>query len=283
MIRNHLYSFFGEDDGPRRETVHTNLETLRIQLREDRRQSNALDYMRCYLQCRFGFLPRDRLYREMKAKIATDSCTLPPSPPADYVFGLVEDLSRREQIEIFHTISTPSEKDFLIEQFLKDTRGNPRRNLFVLLTELKTYKITQPIVLALLNRYVKEASGSERKRVANFVHRRLTLLTSFVMRTAFVAPKFESSHFESAFSNLAEEIMSADDIESIRFQTVLQDVDEYRIFDNAAFVASTTQINIRDNAKAKRFLMGLAYNEQSDLSILNDRKYTIEHILSEIR
>lgn len=281
LIRNYFYSFFSRrQEEPRRNTVHSNLESVRTKLREERNKTKALEYMRCYLQCKYGFLPKDRLYRETKSKIKINCGNLQSSTPSDYVFDLVEDISCNDKIEIFHAISSPSENDNLITYFLRDaTKGNSSsRNIFVFLSELKNYKVTQPLVFALLNYYVQETDGRKKKKIANFVHTRLKLLTSFVMRTAFVAPKFEPSHFESAFSNLAQKIMFTD-LDAIPFADVLHENDEYNVFDDSSFIEQMKQTTVRDKTKAKRFFLGLTYYQQPSDIIINERKYTVEHIL----
>ena len=284
LIRNYFYSFFsGAEEESRRDTVHENLERVRTQLREERSQTKALEYMRCYLQCKYGFLPKDRLYREMKGKIKVDCNQFSPSSSVDCVFNLVEDISRKDRVEVFHAISSPSENGSLIEHFLRDSRqSSSLRNLFIFLCELKTYTVTQPIVFALLNRYVQENNIRQKKGMARFVHNRLKLLTSFVMRTTLVATKFEPSRFESAFSALAQKIMSTASLDSISFAGVLRDVDDYGVFDNSNFIEKMEQTTIRHQTKAKRFLLGLAYHQQpDDIAIINERRYTVEHILPE--
>ena len=84
-----------------------------------------------------------------------------------------------------------------------------RRNLAVFLWELRGYTVTQPLVFALLTTYLRETDGWRKKRIAETVHKNLSRLTAFVLRTAFVAPKFEPSHFEAKFSNFAKEIMQS--------------------------------------------------------------------------
>lgn len=287
LIRNYFYSFFSEkSEEPRRNTVHDSLERVRTQLREETNRTKALEYMRCYLQCKYGFLPKDRLYREMKSKIKDNCGNSSSQTPSDYIFDLVEDISRNDKVEIFHAISSPpvnhpiSSDDSLIRYFLRDSRQmTSRRNLFVFLRELKAYKVTQPIVFALLNRYVLEMDGRKKKGVARFVHNRLKLLTSFVMRTAFVAPKFEPSHFEREFSDLAQKIAFANSLDSIPFHRILRDVDEYSVFNNSGFIEKMEQTTIRETGKAKRFFLGLAYHEQPDSIVINERRYTVEHIL----
>ncbi|MYD60705.1 MAG: DUF262 domain-containing protein [Gemmatimonadetes bacterium] len=284
LIRNYFYSFFsGAEEESRRDTVHDSLERVRAQLREERSQTKALEYMRCYLQCKYGFLPKDRLYREMKGKIKVDCNQFSPSNSADYVFNLVEDISSKDRVEVFHAISSPSENGSLIEHFLRDSsQSGSLQNLFIFLCELKTYTVTQPIVFAFLNRYVQENNIRKKKGMARFVHNRLKLLTSFVMRTTLVATKFEPSRFESAFSALAQKIMSAAALDSIPFACVLRDVDDYGVFDNSNFIEKMEQTTIRHQTKAKRFLLGLAYHQQpDDIAIINERRYTVEHILPE--
>ena len=280
LIRNYFYSFFSKkEEEARRDTVHSSLEKVRAQLREDRIKTKALEYMRCYFQCKYGFLRKDRLYREVKSKIKADYRNS-SFTPSDYVFNLVEDASSNDKVEVFHAISAPSENNSLVVSFLRDSKqSTSRRNLFTFLRELKTYTVTQPIVFALLNYYVQETDGRRKKKIARFVHSRLKLLTSFVMRTAFVTLKFEPSHFEGAFSDLAQKLMSANSLDSVPLPRVLSEVDEYRIFDDSGFIKKMEQITIRDTAKAKRFLLGLAYYQQCNSIDINERRYTVEHIL----
>lgn len=286
LVRNHFYSFFSSEDlKARRETVHDNLESLRSQLPAE---SKSAEYLRCFLQCKYGFLRKDRFYREMKAKIKADCGGLLTPGSPDYVFDLVEECSRKDRVELFRVISAPSENDHLIEQFTldstksrsprKDKSTSPRK-LFAFLSDLKAYTITQPIVFALLIHYLRENDGRKKASVARRVHDRLELLTSFVMRTALVATKFEPSQFESAFSALAQQIMAAESLDSVPFAEVLIEGDEHSIFDDSVFIDKMKHAVIRQTTKARRFLLGLAYYQQPDSTVINERRYTIEHIL----
>lgn len=286
LIRNHFYSFFsGEDMRTRRETVHDNLESVRSQLPAE---SRSAEYLRCFLQCKYGFLRKDRFYREMKAKIKADCGGLLAQGSADYVFDLVEECARKERVELFRVISAPSENDHLIEHFTKDaTKSRSRRrsknisprNLFAFLCDLKAYTITQPIVFALLLHYMRQTDGRKKAPIARLVHERLELLTSFVMRTAFVATKFEPSQFESAFSALAQQIMAVESVDSVPFAKVLIESDEHGVFDDSVFVDKMKHAMIRQTTKARRFLLGLAYFQQPDSIVINERRYTVEHVL----
>ena len=278
LLRNHFFSFFpDEKEDQRREVVHQNLENFRSQLGEGQR---AEEYLRCYLQCRFGFLPKDRLYREAKSKLKAAFSESPDCEPSDYAFSLVEDLSRKDRVETFRAISSPGEEDPLIVHFLRDCRqSRSRRNLAVFLRELQSYKVSQPIVFAWLSRYVEEGDPDRKRWVARLAHRRLKLLTSFVMRTAFVAQKFEPSHFESEFAALAQMVSSTKALDAIPFVSTLRDSDEFGILEDRNFISRVGETTIRENNKAKRFLLGLAHYEEPDSIVINERRYTIEHVL----
>ena len=283
LIRNYFYSFFNESaDENRRNTVHDNLERARQQLREDRGPTRSSDYMRCYLQCRFGFLPHDRLYRDMKASVKRE--TADASRRADYVFNLVEDLTSQTKIELFEALANPMEPHGTFMTFRRDTRPQWRRrkrSLFTLVNELKNYKVTRTLAFALLNLYLETPSGQPRKDAARLVYSRMHLLNSFVMRTAFVARKLEPSRYERAFADLASRIKSADagSLDTIAFRDIFGELDDHDVLNDGAFVQNLNQTVMRDNSKARRFLLGIAHSQQPDLVVVNERKYTVEHIL----
>ncbi len=278
LIRNHFYSFFNQEKESRRDTVHENLESIREKLSE----LKSTEYIRCYLQCEYGFLPEKRFYRATKANIQNKCDGLQSSKVADYVFHLIEGISQDEKIEIFRLISSPSENDPLIEQFLRDSRTTAsRRNLYTFLSELQKYKVVQPIIFALLNFYVQKNEREERKNISRFVHGALKLLNAFVMRTTFVASKFEPYYFESDFSYLAKKITFARSINGASFRKTLKDKDKYGVFKDLEFIERISNIKMRNQGKAKQFFVGLNSCEQSHGSRIDEKKYTVEHILPE--
>ena len=290
LIRNYFYSFFNESaDEIRRDIVHDNLERARSQLREERGPTRSSDYMRCYLQCIFGFLPHDRLYRDMKTSIKDE--VPDASRRGDYVFNLVDDLTGQPKIELFEALSNPTapndnmfDPHNIFDRFRRDMPPlwrRRKRSLFTLVNELKHYKVTRTIAFALLNLYLETPGGQPRKDAARLVYSRIHLLNSFVMRTAFVARKLEPSLYERAFADLASRIKSADagNLNSIAFREIMDGLDELDVLNDGAFVQNLRQTAMRDNSKARRFLLGIAYSQQSDLAVVNDRIYTVEHIL----
>lgn len=280
LIRNYLYSHFNSSkEQNRRDTVHNDLENVRTQLRDDKR---AADYARCYFQCRYGFLPKDRFYRGVRWHISSNTSKFShQDKSATYVYDLVSEFAKQERVELFRAISNPKIATGFIDQFLKDSsEATSKRNLRVFLQELQTYKIAQPILFALLVHYRGTDSAPEKKKLAKFIHRTIRNLNSFIMRTAFVSPKFESSHFESEFSDLARKITSVDTVYSINIMDHLRGYDgTYNIIDDSKFVAGIAEMEMRDSRKAKRFLIGLNSYRQTDGEVINENKSTVEHIL----
>ncbi len=278
LIRNHLYSFFsGDSMKTKRETAHENLERFRAQLR---RQEEPAEYLRCFLQCRFGYLRKDRFYRDVKSRIKT-ACggLLSPDSP-EYVFGLISEFSALDKVELFRSIVSPSEDADLVKSFLRYSgQANSPRNLFAFLKELRSYKITRPIVFGLLYHYVREADGREKRRVAKLAHQQLDLLSSFVMRTATITSRFVPSQFESEFSNLASTIMHANSLDNVNIVNALRARDDAGVFEDSVFVERMAQVQIRNNTKARRILLALAYFHQFDDLVMNEERYTVEHIL----
>ena len=277
LIRNHLYSYFNaEDDAARRDHVHENLEGIRAQLRDD---VQFTEYARCYFQSRYGFLRKTNFYRETRRHIQSTVDRV--DTRSDYVYDLVHDFALRENVELFRVIAAPSRGNHFVEDFTNASgHSNSTRNLAMFLRELHTYKVTQPLLFALLSRYVAEADGRRRRRLVKWVHTRLKHITSFVMRTAFVAPKFEPSHVESEFSDLAAQLMSASSVYDVNVDACLKDCDStYGITEDKKFKARISEIEMRDSKKIRRFLFGLNCDMQSDADLMTESRCTIEHIL----
>ena len=281
LIRNHLYSYFNaDDDEERRRAVNRNLdEKIYEHLRDNARFT---DYARCYFQSRHGFLKKSTFYRETRDHIRSgaERHERTGKTRSDYVFSLIDDLSRREQIELFRTVAEPNRKDSFVEEFTRSSgQAAAKRNAFTFLKELQTYKVAQPLLFALLMRYVNETEAAHRRNLAKWIHVRLKHITSFVMRTAFVAPKFEPSHFESEFSNLAQRVMSSRNLRDVDVDGCLRGCDDHGIISDKKFKAKMCQIEMRDAKKIKRFLFGVNCHVQTDSDLVRESRCTIEHVL----
>ena len=290
LLRNLIYSQFNADSElERRKVVHENLDRIRIMFPSTSKNrtvsSKAPEYMRCHLQCRYGFLRKDNFYRDARASILaqSDKFSQPKKGVADYAFYLAEDISSPESLQLYKVItaSTPNPDFFDVFEAASRTTSS-QRNLRVLLRELRNYKVTQPLVFSLLSRYTGERDGRSRRRVARIVHRNLKRLAAFVCRTAFVAPKFEPSLFESVFSNYARDIWQADDVVAeAAFLDFLQGCDRsaHDVMSNSTFERLLVNARMTGNPKIRLFLLGINDARQPDARLVNDRLCTVEHIL----
>lgn len=271
LIRNRLYSYFSEaDDALRRETVHGNLENTAVVLRSARA---VQDYFRCYLQCEYGYLQKTRFYREVRLRIAKAAGR---RSPADYVFRIVSSLGRSDAMELFRTISS-SRPGQSIERRLPAASG--KRSIVVLIGELRGYKVSHPLVFALLHRFIVETDKDEKRKSGRIATRSLRNLASFVMRTAFVAPKFEPSRLEAAFANCAQNVFQGADLNSLDIMDELERNDEWGVISDATFIRRMAEMEFRDNKKALRYLFGINARNQPGSDILREDRCTVEHIL----
>lgn len=277
LIRNHLYSYFtGPADSERRSTVHDSLEGVLLNNRTPQRSG---DYFRCYFQCRFGYLQKKRFYRETRSKIQIHKGR---RGGGDYVYELVSQLADRRFVELFRTITaTNPNRDFLTAFTRSSSTTGQKRNLPVLLGELRSYKVAQPLVFALLRKFVEaQGVGPEyRRTVARGVHRSLSDLASFVVRVSFCEAKFEPSRFEAAFANCAVRISSATDIDRFEVQSDLKECDERRIMEDDRFVSQLAEVEMKDPRRAKRLLFGINAAQDREARALDFSGCSVEHVL----
>ena len=284
LIRNHLYSYFnvvGESE--RRLSVHENLERIRTTITST---NKASEYLRCHLQCRFGFLRKDNFYRDVRSAIQTRSNngSRPVDSLADYAFHLTKQITAPESLELFQTMTATGPDAEFIRVFEKDSgTTNSPRNLEVFLRELSGYKVTQPLVFAILTWYIQESDGRKKRRIARIANRNLNRLATFVLRTAFVAPKFEPSHFETEFSNYAKHVATTSDLPNDEFADFLRDCDnsEHGVLDDSRFQNAMIEATMKGNSKIKQFLLGINRNMPHGARLLNERSCNVEHILPE--
>ena len=280
LIRNHIYSHFNADKYlERRNSVHERLERIRTRFRAKRKAS---EYMRCHLQCLFGFLRKDRFYREVRKEINNQARQVKKSL-SDYAFELTEKVAEPMSLCLFsEVVISTSPNPTMIRAFNSHSRKtDSSRNLAVFLWELKGYTVTQPLVFALLMTYLRESDGRRKKRIARKVNNQLSNLATFVLRTAFVAPKFEPSHVEEKFSDFAKKIMQDEEISSRGFAEFLKDCDQsyLNILNDSKFEEGLRDARMTGNNKIKRFLFGVNSNPPRSSQLFNDNEFTVEHIL----
>ena len=281
LIRNFFYSYFNsEGEAERRISVHDSLDRIRSLFPP----AKASDYMRCHLQCIFGFLRRDNFYRDVREAVRDQrgGTTRARRADGDYAFELTMRIAANEPLELFRVLTAATPDPDFIAKFEASARTTGAcRALSVYLRELSSYRVAQPLIFALFKWYIEERDGRVRRRLAAIIDRNMSRLSTFVMRTAFVAPKFEPSHFETEFSNFAREIVNSRDIPDVTFAEFLRDCDkaEYGILDDSRFYEHVVSARLTGSARIKLFLLGVNGSLQRDARLLSERTCTVEHIL----
>lgn len=284
LIRNFIYSFFNApSEEKRRNTVHDSLELIREMFPRTKTTNKGEDYVRCRMQCRFGFLPKDSLYNDVRRRVR-EEVTRPRwrNKPTDFVFQLAREITKPEDLELYRRLTVPTASPEYLQAFeAKANTTHTPRSLTAFLRELKTYSVTHTLVFALLAKYVHATDGRTQRRVARLVSRNLGRLATFVMRTAFVAPKFEPSRFEQRFADFASQIATSDDIPDAQFAEFLLDCDrsEYGVLDDGKFKGFMVEAEMRGNKKIKSLLLGINRVGHEDAILLSDGHCSVEHVL----
>ena len=278
LIRNHLYSHFtGRGDNERRDTVHGNLESILPNSRTARRRQ---EYFRCFFQCRFGYLKKTRFYRDARSKIQFSSSRRNIS---DYVYRLVEELADKRFVELFRTMSATNPNPEFLAAFMRaSATTSHKRNLPALLSELVGYKVVQPLVFALLRKFVESQSTAVpemRRLIARNVHRSLSDLASFIVRVSFCEAKFEPSRYEAYFANCAMRISSVTAPADLDIQTELRECDERNIMDDVRFASQLANVELKDMKRAKRLLFGINALQDREARALDFGGCAVEHVL----
>ena len=275
LVRNHLYSYFTDPaDSERRTTVHEQLESV---LATTRSTTRSQEYFRCFFQCKYGFLQKKRFYRDTRAKIRNSG----RRPDGDkHVYALVHELANPAAVELFRTITATNPSKELLDAFCtaSGTTRN-KRNLPVFIRELRGYKVVQPLMFALLRRFI-EAENRYRRAVAKAAHHCLSDLSSFVMRVSFCEVKFEPSRLEPAFANCARRVAgSSSKVTDLDIKTDLEECDDLLIMDDTRFISRLLDVQMTDSRRAKRLLFGINAQQEREGRAFDYEGCSVEHIL----
>ena len=283
LIRNFIYSHFSAPtEAQRRDTIHNSLERIRQVFPSGKRAKKAEEYVRCRMQCRFGYLSNDTFYRDVRRTVREKAAAAQPGHSTnDFVFDLATDIARPEDLELYRRLTVPTAGPEFVQEFEVKSRtiGSPR-NLTVFLRELKGYSVTHTLMFALMAKYVHETDGKKKVLVAKLVNRNMGRLASFVLRTAFVA-KFEPSHFERQFAEFAADLSRSKGVADEEFAQFLRDCDrhEHNVLDDAGFEIIMESAQMRGAQKIKALLLGINREGRPDAIVLNDSNCSLEHVL----
>ena len=267
LIRNRLYSYFSDaNDVERRKTVHASLEGAVVVARSTRKVE---DYFRCYLQCQYGHLRKNRLYRDVRQNIdEVDTGDVP-----SYVLRLVEGLGSQSNVELFRMIASTGADP----GFRKHLSFSPD-GLGPWMHDLRRYTVSYPVIFALLHRLSIETDQKKKRKTKKLVLQSLNNLASFVLRTAFVAPKFEPSRFDAPLANLGAEVFGNSTIESLNIMNSLERADDLGVVSDNAFVRQMEVVQFRDRRRALMYLFGINATMQATEAIQRSG-CSVEHVL----
>ena len=280
LIRNRLYSYFSDEaNSHRREIIHSQIENIRVIVRGSKKTE---DYYRCYFQCNYGHIKKAKFYRQVRDHIedGIKACTKTRADgnnSADYVCQLVQSLGKHESIELFRTINS-SEPNLDLQKHLPKTQRT-KRNLAVLLKELRPYTVSHPLIFALLHRFVMEPDPKKNPAVEKVVVQSLANLASFVMRTTLIAPKFEPSKFEMEFANCAKTVFKGTRVNSLYIHSHLPSWDRYNVMDDDNFIRRLAERDFPDAPRVLRCLFGINEKQDPNSDAIKESACSVEHIL----
>jgi len=275
LIRNLLYSHFSEaDDNERKSNVHSSLQRIDLILKPNTNKRITSQYFRCYLQCYYGFLPEKRFYREFSNKA---ELTISGADASDNAYELVQGLGRQDNIQLFRTIHS-GKLTSALEGRLPAIPG--KRDLTVLLRELKHYSVAHPLCYALVYRYIVEKK--DRRKAWKMVARSLKNLNSFIMRSVFVTVSYRPSKIAKRLVDCAQQVFTGTSLESLDIADHLERADEsVGVLDDSRFIQKMTDMRMRNNTKALRYLYGINAHGDKGADALRIDGCSVEHVLPE--
>ena len=155
-----------------------------------------------------------------------------------------------------------------------------KRDLAVLLGELQGYKVSHPLCFALLHRFITETDqGEEARPLGSVVARSMKNLSSFIMRGVFTTSTFRPSRIEEAFAKCAKTVFTGTDIESLDIMDDLERSDAFDVVSDSRFIRHMTEMEMRSNTKALRYLFGINAHQQRGSDVLREGQCSVEHVL----
>ena len=253
------------------EQAHAYINDIRRQFNGD--ETHFFNYVRCYAQCRYGYLSNERFCRDIRKAVDAK----------DKTYDFVHLLSEHNKIQIFQNLTRarPVEKDF--EKLTAAARqGNSRRKIADYLSDLNKYKsVSNAVMFSLLCQYWDNADTSKKVEVAKFVYKSSKLLASFFQRAAHSFPgAFSPSKYDQHVADLAKDIASGTCKTPKGFLTILRHLDrDKNIISDSSYRDRMNSIDFPSKIQDAKYILA-RINEyyQQEFSVVSD-KSTTEHIL----
>lgn len=272
LLKNYFLSFFANDRGALRyQSTSEKFEKISTAI-----SANYIPgYVRCYIQVRHGFIRKEQFFRDTKNLFSGRR-----EDKAKQVSSLVEGMASSHSLQIFRSIVRPSEGLDFLQKLTSDARkGKSKMRIASYLLDLQRYKITRPILFALLICY-SESSITSRNGTALFAYVGIKLLASFVQRIAHVSNSFAPSVYEENFANLSKQIHDAKCHTAQTFFDAIKRMDKLGIIDDRhyTYLMNSKYMGKSSLAKSGHILRRIA-ELQDQKAVGDDGQISIEHIL----
>lgn len=270
LIKNHFLSFFNSDtQHAKSDTMHDNFEKIYSSFNS----KNVSEYVRCYMEAKYGFINKEKFFKETKRIFADHS-----SEKSNEIFGLVHDAAKEQRIGIFKTfLRRSTNKEFLKQLTIHARKSNSKRKIDDYLLDLHKYTITRPIVFTLFFSY-SIAPEKDKRKMAKFVYNCTKVLSSFVQRVAHTGD-FRPSVYEEKFANLAKDITGKSCNNANKFLERLKDCDKTGIINDATYIKQMEmQFYTKSSLTKSRYILEKIVEFQDNIQIA-DNQVSIEHVL----
>lgn len=269
LIKNYFLSFFSNAPA-QSDTVYDNLEKIYASFPD----KVAAEYARCCMQAKYGFINKEQFFRKTKNRFGNTN-----KGKSKEVFELVNDLSKKEKIQIFKTFWRKSSNQEFLQRLTQDARKvNNKRKIDDYLLDLHDYKITRPLTFALLCRY---SSASQNNKIwsAKFVYDCVKLLSSFVQRVTHIG-NFRPSVYEAKFADLAKIISDGSCTTPEQFFDYLKTYDNAAVIDDTHYIEQikTRFYSHKSITKSGYILRKIVEHQEKGVRIDGDQ-VSVEHIL----
>ena len=277
LMKNYFLSFFNTPaEYVRSETMHDSFEKIysSFNARSVFGSRNVSEYFRCFMQTKYGFINKERFFRETKKRFGSIS-----DGKSEEIFDLVNEIAENERIQIFKTFLQKTANQEFLQKLTDDARkGNNKRKINDYLLDLHGYTITRPIVFSLFCLYFK-ASGNQKRKTAKFVYACTKILSSFVQRVSHIGD-FRPSAYEEKFANLAAGIANKSCTTEEQFFEEIKNCDSSGVIDDVAYMEQMkTQIYLKKSISKSGYILKRIVEYQENGVKIIDNQVSVEHIL----
>ena len=273
LMKNYFLSFFNTPaEHTRSETMHNNFEKIHSSFNNS--SKNVSEYFRCCMQTQYGFINKEKFFRETKRRFGSSS-----DGKQEEIFDLMGYIAKNGRIQAFKMFLRKNANQEFLQKLTNDAhKSNNKRKVNDYLLDLHGYTITRPVLFSLLCLY-SDAPKNQKKQTAKFVYACTKILSSFVQRVSHIGD-FRPSAYEEKFANLAASIANKSCTTKEHFFKEIKNCDTAGVIDDAAYMEQMkTQIYLKSSISKSGYIIKRIVEYQEDGVKIMDNQASIEHVL----